>query len=231
MTITSNIKNLIKKNDTFKSFLSWGYRLVKCNSVKCKGHGNRVKTNITGLFLSHSKIRVNGSNNEILFIEGGVSSFDRLHININGNNNRVIILPWSSGSGLSINIEDDNNLVELGEYFSCGPNTEFAAIEGTSIIFGKDCMLSANITVRTGDSHSVIDLNGNRINYSKSIYIGDHVWIGNTVLIFKGSEIGKHSIIAGGSVVTGKVFPSHSIVGGNPAKVIKEGVDWNRQRI
>lgn len=92
-------------------------------------------------------------------------------------------------------------------------------------------MLSANITVRTGDSHSVTDLDGNRINNSKSVLFGNHVWIGNTVLIFKGSQIGAHSVIAGGSVVTGRIFPEHSIIGGNPAKVIKENVDWKRERI
>ena len=71
---------------------------------------------------------------------------------------------------------------------------------------------------------------GNRINPSKSIKIGNHVWIGNTVLIFKNAIVGDNSIVAGGSVVGGKVFPSNCIVGGNPAKVIKEGVNWERQR-
>ena len=69
-------------------------------------------------------------------------------------------------------------------------------------------MLSANITVRTGDSHSVTDLDGNRINNSKSVLFGDHVWIGNTVLIFKGSQIGVHSVIAGGSWYQARNFQS-----------------------
>lgn len=113
-----------------------------------------------------------------------------------------------------------------------GVNSELAAIEGTEIVLGDDCMLSANITVRTGDSHSVLSAQSRqRINQSKSVVIGEHVWIGNTVLIFKGTEIGSHSIVAGGSVVTGKKFPDKSIIGGNPAKVIKENIDWCSERI
>ena len=93
-------------------------------------------------------------------------------------------------------------------------------------------MLSANITIRTGDSHSVLNASSReRINKSQSVLIGNHVWIGNTVLIFKGTQISDNSIVAGGSVVTGKSFPKNCIVGGNPAKVIKEGADWCSERI
>lgn len=128
-------------------------------------------------------------------------------------------------------MEDDNNRVVLGRQFTVGPNTELAVIEGTTIEFGDDCMLSANITLRTGDSHSITDLQGNRTNPSKSIKIGNHVWIGNTVLIFKGTQVADNSIVAGGTVGGGKIYPSHSIIGGNPAKVVKEGVNWDRRRL
>ena len=118
-----------------------------------------------------------------------------------------------------------------GDRFRCGANTELAAIEGTAISFGEDCMLSANIAVRTGDSHSVLDMEGRRVNLSKSISIGNHIWIGNTVIFFKGTKIGHNSVVTCGAVVTGKDFPPHCIIGGNPAKVIKDGIDWREERI
>lgn len=227
-----NIKSIIKENRSVKVVASYLYRLLKHNTCKCYGRNNVVTTNVCGLFLSHSNIRIWGNGNQVIFTEGdGVTNFSNLNISIHGNNNLIRIGANSSGSGLCLNTEDDNNQILLGGAFCCGPNTELAAIEGTTISFGEDCMLSANITVRTGDSHSVTDLDGKRINYSKSVLFGDHVWIGNTVLIFKGSQIGAHSVIAGGSVVSGKVFPEHCIIGGNPAKIIKEGVDWKRERI
>lgn len=228
----ADIKTIIKNNRQIKQVTSCLYRFFGRNTIRCHGSNNRIVTNVPGLFLSNSRIQIWGSNNVIEFVEGdGVSNFSNLNISIHGDNNLIRVGANSSGNHLSLNMEDDNNQILLGEHFDCGSNTELAAIEGTTISFGNDCMLSANITVRTGDSHSVTDLTGKRINPSKSIVFGDHVWIGNTVLIFKASQIGQHSVIAGGAVVTGKVFPDHCIIGGNPAKVIKEGVDWKRERI
>jgi len=45
----------------------------------------------------------------------------------------------------------------------------------------------------------------------------------------KGAKIGDNSIIAAGSVVTGKTFPANAIIGGNPAKVIKY-IDFENKR-
>lgn len=54
----------------------------------------------------------------------------------------------------------------------------------------------------------------------KDVIIEDGVWVGCNVTILKGVHIGKGSVIAAGSIVT-KDVPPYSIVGGNPAKVIK----------
>lgn len=50
--------------------------------------------------------------------------------------------------------------------------------------------------------------------------IGDDCWIGARVMIMPGRTIGGGSIIAAGSILTKDVQP-YSIVGGNPAKLIK----------
>ena len=55
----------------------------------------------------------------------------------------------------------------------------------------------------------------------KSLIIGDNVWIGQNVMILSNvRKIGKNAIIAAGSIVTKEVL-SNTIVGGNPAKLIK----------
>jgi len=51
--------------------------------------------------------------------------------------------------------------------------------------------------------------------------IKDKAWIGFNSIILKGVTIGEGSIVGAGSVVT-KDIPDWSIVGGNPAKVIRE---------
>jgi len=53
------------------------------------------------------------------------------------------------------------------------------------------------------------------------VIIGKNVWIGANVTILKDVNIGDNSIIGAGAVVT-KDIPSNVIVGGVPAKIIKE---------
>ena len=66
------------------------------------------------------------------------------------------------------------------------------------------------------------------------ITVKDNVWIGGNVVILPGVTIGKNSIVAAGAVVT-KDVPDNVIVGGNPARVIREiGEDdkakWERMK-
>ena len=49
----------------------------------------------------------------------------------------------------------------------------------------------------------------------------DNVWIGDSAIVGKGVKIGKNSIVAAGAVVV-KDVPANVVVGGNPAKIIKE---------
>ncbi len=55
----------------------------------------------------------------------------------------------------------------------------------------------------------------------KKVIINDYCWVGRNVMIMPGVELGVASIIAAGSVVT-KDVADYSVVGGNPAKLIKK---------
>lgn len=54
-------------------------------------------------------------------------------------------------------------------------------------------------------------------------YIDEFCFIGANAIIMPGIKIGKHVIVGSGTVVT-KNIPSHCIVVGNPARIIKEGI-------
>jgi maltose O-acetyltransferase len=62
---------------------------------------------------------------------------------------------------------------------------------------------------------------------AEPITIADDVWIGFRSIIMKGVNIGKGSIIGAHACVY-KDVPEYSIVTGNPAKIIKQGVSWKR---
>lgn len=93
---------------------------------------------------------------------------------------------------------------------------------GDTIEIGDDCAIGRDVVIRSYDGHT-IEQDGYKI--SAPIIIESHVWIGQGAQILKGVHIGQGAIIAAGAVVT-KDVPAHTIVGGVPAKVIKENVKW-----
>jgi len=91
------------------------------------------------------------------------------------------------------------------------------------VTIGNDVMLAQNI-VLSGLNHGYEDVNvvpHKQPITKKKITIEDEVWIGANAVVVAGVTIGKHSVIAAGSVVT-KSIPPYSVVVGNPARVIKQ---------
>jgi acetyltransferase-like isoleucine patch superfamily enzyme len=93
----------------------------------------------------------------------------------------------------------------------------------SKIYIGDDCTIGRDVVIRDYDGHT-IEIPGYEI--AKPISIGNHVWIGNKAMILKGVTIGDGAIIAAGAIVT-KDVESGCLVGGIPAKVIKENVSWH----
>lgn len=90
------------------------------------------------------------------------------------------------------------------------------------IEIGNNTFIGEEVIIRDTDEHSL-----DKKNYenTKPIKIGNHVWIGMRCMILKGVTIGDNCIIAAGSIVT-KDIPNNCLVAGNPAKIIKTGVNW-----
>ena len=89
-------------------------------------------------------------------------------------------------------------------------------------------IFSWGICIRNSDPHLIYECNTRkRVNPTKSVYIGDHVWIGQDSLILKGTQIDSGSIIGGHSVVSGKRIPHNSTWAGNPVRQIKADIFWD----
>jgi len=154
--------------------------------------------------------------------DGMIARFAWSGFNLNLMHNAQIILNGKSqigfGSALSI---DKNGIFEIGDqtYISAGATIRVAQ----KISIGNHCAISWNVTIMDSDFHHYQQANQELSHATKEVIIGNNVWIGNNVIILKGVHIGDNAIVAAGSVVTKDVLAS-SIVGGNPAKLIKNGI-------
>lgn len=96
---------------------------------------------------------------------------------------------------------------------------------------GNDCLFSSEIVIRTGDSHSILNETGTRINPAKDVVIGNHVWVGHRALITKGVSIPENCVVGTGAVVTKPIDKSGTVIAGVPAKIIKENINWCGERL
>ena len=118
--------------------------------------------------------------------------------------------------------------ISISDNVYIGPRA-FMLAHLSHIYIGRNTAIGPNCSI-IGGNHR-FDIIGKPINcYSDSdkrpeddmdVHIGEDVWVGCNVTILKGVNIGKGCIIAAGAVVTKSILP-YSIVGGIPAKIIKQ---------
>lgn len=134
--------------------------------------------------------------------------------------------------GGTIWMEDHHGVLTIGDRTSF-EDVHLAITEPDSkMTIGQDCMFAYDIDVRTGDSHSILDAEtGKRINYAKDVVVGNHVWVAAHVIILKGVHVPDDCVVATGAVLTRTFDQKGCILGGNPAKQLKNSITWDRKRI
>lgn len=150
---------------------------------------------------------------------------------MNGDNNTIIIGNKCFARLAEFHIEDSNNSIVCGDEVHFSGKIHMAVIEGTKLSIGDDCLFSSDIVLRTGDSHSLLDLKGDRINFSKDIIIHNHVWVGHKVTMNKGVIISDDTVVGAGAIVTKAFTDKNVAIAGVPAKIVKRDVNWTRERI
>ena len=139
---------------------------------------------------------------------------------------RLDVVPWNQFSlGEASTIEDFSAVnygvgnVIIGDRTRIGlSNTIIGPVN-----VGNDVRLAQGV-VLSGLNHNYKEIDRPIHKQGVStmpIVVEDESWIGANVVIVPGVKIGKHSIVAAGSIVTKDVLP-YSVVAGNPARILKQ---------
>lgn len=111
--------------------------------------------------------------------------------------------------------------LKMGNNSAIGDYTHFGASGGIEI--GDDVIMGSYISFHS-ENHNYNDktkLIREQGVTSKGIKLGNNIWVGAKVTFLDGSVIGNNCVVAAGAVVNG-VFPDNVVIGGVPAKIVKE---------
>lgn len=127
--------------------------------------------------------------------------------------------------------------VSIGDNSSIGEFNYFNTLLA-NVIIKNNVITAPSVTFITGNHrYDCVDKCINEVTDAdkrdtddEDIRVEDDVWIGTGAIILKGVTIGRGAIVGAGSVVTKNVEP-YSIVGGNPAKIIKYRFSKEEQKV
>lgn len=208
-----NLYKTCKKSDT--SFFKVAFREILYRVLYKKSFWLHQNVTIHGI----RNIELPGKLNVGIDYFGFIHKTDKTYLNVNGklrlNGN------YSIGRGCRFDIGTDG-IVSIGKGGYTAANTTFIIMHGLTI--GDNCAISWDCQFLDEDFHEINYL-GKKSN-GKSIVIGNNVWIGCGVKIYKGTVIPNNCVIASNSIVKGKFNMENCLIGGNPATIIKENIKW-----
>ena len=175
--------------------------------------------------LSKDSIKINGPITTAM-VTIGVGGTDE----VQSNSNSTIKL--EKGSKMIINGKThfaegcyirNRGVIEIGRDFSANKNFIISCLDHIKV--GNSAMIGWNVKMLDGDGHTVLH-NGVEAKAVDEIIIGDHCWICSEAHILKGTVIDNNCIVAYRALVTGSKHKCNMLIGGIPAKDIKENVNW-----
>ncbi len=123
--------------------------------------------------------------------------------------NFEVMAPFQCDYGYSVTV-GDNFFANYGCTF----------IDVAPITFGDNCLLGPNCQVYTVNHALDVKERNQGYEIPGKVTVGDNFWAGGSVVITPGVTLGNNVIAAAGAVIT-KSFGDNVLVGGNPARVIK----------
>lgn len=191
--------------------------------------GNRITYN--GTLAKRIRIKFTGSNNTLV-VDDAAAVLDSVFDFDCDNGLLRIGTTRKGGTPLRAHIRvGQDGQVLIGDNVSATTPCAMSAAEGAVITIGDDVMFASANAVRADDGHPIFDVRtGKRLNTSRPITIGNHVWLGKDAAVLGGVTIGDGSVIGYASVVT-KNIPNNCIAAGVPAKVVRRDIAWERPHL
>lgn len=177
------------------------------------------------------KVEVHGYDNSVCV---RATEFDA-HIHIFGCNNTVTIEEDCVSYGRSQIWIGDKNTPCFGCKIHIGRGGIYTALDlrlfdrKGEIYIGENCLMSWDVMIWGSDTHALFDAE-NQLRRGRRVEIGNHVWVGHGCHIGKNTHIADGCVVGWGSVVAGRFEEPNCVIAGNPARVVRRGVRWSRQR-
>jgi acetyltransferase-like isoleucine patch superfamily enzyme len=213
-----------RNGQTRKRLWEVGSRVSICRSLywtlRFRGffvlaRGTKLKIN------KGAKVRLEGR----AFLFMGFHHFTPAHASMHLGKGAEVVISGTAqilrGTRVFVN---DGGRLSLGSRTYINDCSTVTCFEEVSI--GAGCSISWNTNILDTNIHQ-LTVGGITRPLTAPVIIGDHVWIGTGATILPGVTIGSGAVVGAGSVVT-KDVPSNVVVGGNPAKILRDDVEWEQ---
>lgn len=235
ITFKKKVKNVAYCLLKALKFTPWYALTPKWQFIKYNIIGWRVKTNLTNRGYinphTHTVLDIRKGANVIInkpLVIGAKKvrgSTDETCLLVESDGNLIVDSWFAFGYGSHVEVFSNATLhikdakLERGG----GANMGLTIICGDSVEIGEDVRIGRNVTIRDNNGGHYLNMQGYKL--SRPVKIGNHVWLCEGCTIMPGAKIGDGAIVAAHAVVNGPV-PPHSLVAGNPARVVEKDVFW-----
>ena len=226
----------IKGDGNAINALSSGLR-QRC-SINVTGSDNQI-TFGTGMY-SDIQIVVAGDHNKIFIADNAI--WRETMIFIAGSNCELTFGEKSIITRTQFCMEDQGSTIicgddvqiggflRIGRFITETVKCTIASLEGCAVKIGGGARISEGANIRNSDSHAILDADGRRTNHARNVEIGRHVWICPHAAILKGSHLPENSVVGMRAMVSGKYEGTGLLIAGNPAKAVRENINWSIER-
>lgn len=197
---------------------------IKDCRVIVQGYGSKVYVGTNVSFGKNCKIAM--GYNSVITIGNNCLFDDDTEINVWENASLKIGSNCSFGKR---SLVSSANQVVIGNNNWFGFDTYLVTGYDGKIVIGNDCLFSNYIKFRPDNGHSIYDVGLQKDVkelHANEILVDDHVWWGLDVIALGDTAVGSGSVVGAGTLLKG-TYPGHSVIAGNPARIIRENVTWD----